>query len=240
MGWYADPDDAVCVVLQAAGDAAQQREQLSSAAGGNALPTVADASCMAKNICGVGYSRLQRGDSLEHQEQLQQGAAAADAAAAAIAVATAQLQAQEEEECYNVLHVEPRAAAGAVLEAPAHAHVNSALLLGDGSLLSPYWMASSLADDVSADAEEEPLAASDSSNAAAKAAGAAANRTATLAAATLGSRTTAAAAAPVTVEELLAASEAVIVKLKAAFAGVRYTAGLLAEARVPLRERYGS
>jgi hypothetical protein len=241
MGWYADLEDVVCVVVQAPGGAEQQSEQLSSAPGGNAPPAAAaDASCMAKSICGVGYSRLQRGDSLEQQEHLQQGGA--DAAAAAIAVAPAELQAQEEE-CSIVPHVEQDAAAEAVFETsqPAHARLSSALLLGDCSLLSPFWMAASSADDLAADADEEQPAAPDSTASPAAADGATANGlTATLAAATICNSTTAAAVAPVTVEELLAASEAVLIQLEAAFAGVRHTAGLLAEARVPLRERYGS
>jgi hypothetical protein len=236
MGWYADPEDAVCLVVQAASGAGEQGQQLGSATAG-AAAAAADTSCMAKSICGVGYSRLQRGDSLQQQEQLQQ--AEEDAAAAA---AAAQSQEQEQDaQCLRVLHVEPCAAAEAVDGTPAHAAMKSALLLSDSSLLSPFWIvATSSVGDVAADAEEDQPGAPLATEAAAIAAAAITEETATVTAATICSSTTAAAAAPVTVEELLAASEAVIVQLEAAFAGVRHTAGLLAEARVPLRERYGN
>jgi hypothetical protein len=228
MGWYSEPEDAVCLVLQSAGDSRQQQQQPhSAAAGASASAAVADAPCKAKPICGVGYSRLQRDDSLQEQQQQQEAetkeilAAAAEPAPAVDAVMKeTEMPGQQQHSC-KVLHVE----AAAVVDVQQHTStctlVKSAHLLSDSSLLSPFWVAATTAEDAAAEQQEDLVDASD-------------------AAAATAATSDFAAAAPFTVEELLAATEAIIAQLDKAFAGVQLTATLLKEARMPLRERYCS
>jgi hypothetical protein len=231
-----------------------------TAAAAAAAAAAADAPCNAKCISGVGYSRLQRGDSMEQQQQQQEQAEATQsAAAAAVSVADAaavaaepELQAEQQQGSSKVLSPDAAAAVDAQLGSQP-TRIQSATLLSNSSLLSPFWVAATEDSfEAAATAEYEaaaevqqglqdlpgaPIASAAKAEAVSAPADAAAKGSSPAVCATAAA---AAAAAPVTVEEYVAASEAVIQQLERAFAGVQHTAMLLREAQVPLRQRYSS